>query len=479
MKYISTIKLENFQSHKDTVIEFSKGLNVIVGPSDSGKTSIIRAILWVLLDHPQGDGIIRAGEQYASVKIEMSDGSFVKKTRKGKKSAIKIFDSKSGNEETYAGSKGDVKEKISKIFGIPLDESGKLSYNIHDQLSPPFLLNESSSEKAKAIGKLVGVDMIDEATSDTNSDILAKTKDINKTEKEIESIKFKLGEFSNLEDERRELEEKSKLLELIDEKLLLCETLEQNLRNTKSVQDEISKTKHSIQKLDETLKTAPILEELSGKIINFNKERLICKRLYDISASKENSLKIISQTDKIEKSEEVYINLSIKVETYSKLLPLSIKMKENLEELSDIKIAISENKYSKSREKILTVVSDKLLQYERLFKIGAERIKNQSELKKVSYEMESYKKLPEAEGIFEKLPEKFDKYSFLNERLNSRKKLAQRISDGREYVKEREREVKEKVSYYADMLKGAKVCPTCLRPVNEHEIRCIMEEYEV
>ena len=40
MVKIKKIDLINFQSHKFTSLDFADGLNVIVGPSDNGKTSI-------------------------------------------------------------------------------------------------------------------------------------------------------------------------------------------------------------------------------------------------------------------------------------------------------------------------------------------------------------------------------------------------------------------------------------------------------
>ena len=48
MIYLKRVRLENFQSHKNSIIDFDRGLNVIVGPSDSGKSAIIRAIKWAL-----------------------------------------------------------------------------------------------------------------------------------------------------------------------------------------------------------------------------------------------------------------------------------------------------------------------------------------------------------------------------------------------------------------------------------------------
>ncbi|WP_035425703.1 AAA family ATPase, partial [Halalkalibacterium ligniniphilum] len=64
MNTINTVRLENFQSHLDTSIDFSTGLNVIVGQSDSGKTSILRAIRWVLYNQPRGTDFMRVGADF-------------------------------------------------------------------------------------------------------------------------------------------------------------------------------------------------------------------------------------------------------------------------------------------------------------------------------------------------------------------------------------------------------------------------------
>jgi exonuclease SbcC len=51
---IQSIVLRNFQAHKNTEISLDKGITAIVGSSDSGKTSILRAFYWVLQNKPSG-----------------------------------------------------------------------------------------------------------------------------------------------------------------------------------------------------------------------------------------------------------------------------------------------------------------------------------------------------------------------------------------------------------------------------------------
>ena len=52
---IQSLQINNFQSHKYSVMELHKGVNVIIGPSDSGKTTILRALRWLVWNRPSGD----------------------------------------------------------------------------------------------------------------------------------------------------------------------------------------------------------------------------------------------------------------------------------------------------------------------------------------------------------------------------------------------------------------------------------------
>ena len=46
--YLKTINLKNFRKYKHLTVEFKKGLNVLIGENDSGKTAIVDAIRYIL-----------------------------------------------------------------------------------------------------------------------------------------------------------------------------------------------------------------------------------------------------------------------------------------------------------------------------------------------------------------------------------------------------------------------------------------------
>ncbi|NMA49739.1 MAG: AAA family ATPase, partial [Tissierellia bacterium] len=165
MKHIKKLIIQNFQSHKYSELEFGQDLNVIVGPSDSGKTSIIRALKWVLYNEPSGDFFIREGESEVSVTIELSNNTILKRYRTKSKNGYQLITS-DGIETVFEGIGTSVPQEIIDITGISkmlLDGDHSNAINLGEQLEGPFLLSEKTSTRANAIGRLVGVDIIDEA----------------------------------------------------------------------------------------------------------------------------------------------------------------------------------------------------------------------------------------------------------------------------------------------------------------------------
>lgn len=60
---IKSIELKNIQSHENTRLDFDKGINVIVGSSNNGKSAILRGLYWARYNRPLGCRLTRKFNQ--------------------------------------------------------------------------------------------------------------------------------------------------------------------------------------------------------------------------------------------------------------------------------------------------------------------------------------------------------------------------------------------------------------------------------
>lgn len=210
MKYIEQIDLVNFQSHERTSLTLSPGVNVIVGPSDSGKTSILRALRWCLFNEPAGVEFVREGETEVSVTVRFRDGIAVTRRRTKSKNQYVLKDQE-GEETVFEGFGKNVPEEVEDALGIRkvfLDDKKAFPLNFSDQLDGPFLLQETDAYKAQAIGRMVGIDILDEAMRDAQRDVKQLALEKSVAERDLEALSEEEKTFSYLEgwiDKREQL----------------------------------------------------------------------------------------------------------------------------------------------------------------------------------------------------------------------------------------------------------------------------------
>ena len=182
-KYITSVTLKNFQAHKDTTVQFDKGLNIIVGESNNGKTSILRGILWAIDNQPLGNDFIMAGENDCSVTINFSDGTYIERGRTVKNTGYYkiryIDDNGKYIDQTYRGFTNAVPVEVANVHQMPkvnITKDIETHLNVLSQLDGPFLLTESPLVKASAIGRITGTHVIDAAIKESNKTIQSNRK---------------------------------------------------------------------------------------------------------------------------------------------------------------------------------------------------------------------------------------------------------------------------------------------------------------
>lgn len=195
MKALKSIKLINFQSHRDTLINLAGlgYLTVITGPSDSGKTAIIRALRWVCYNVPQGDGFIFNAEDKCTVSLVYEDGTMVERIRS--RGGINRY---IVNGQTFEGFGTGVPLEVQKATGIRKLEIGDQSFllNLSEQLDGPFLgKSVSGPARAKVLGKLAGTEEIDYAGKETGTDLYRSKRMQEVLDKGIEILKTDIEDF--------------------------------------------------------------------------------------------------------------------------------------------------------------------------------------------------------------------------------------------------------------------------------------------
>lgn len=142
---IRRIILENFMSHARTVLEPARGLTVLVGPNNCGKSAVVTA-LQAVCSNDSGSFMVRHGEKDCRVTIETDDGHEIT-WRRIKDTVSYVID---GREIHRL--KGGVPDDLDTLLKLPRvrSEDGNDEFDIHfgAQKEPIFLLNEPERKQA-------------------------------------------------------------------------------------------------------------------------------------------------------------------------------------------------------------------------------------------------------------------------------------------------------------------------------------------
>lgn len=184
-KKIAKVEIKNFQSHEDTTVVFDQGLNIIVGESNNGKTSILRAIMWAVDNQPLGTDFIMAGKDECKVTITYDDGTFISRGRTMKDTGYyKVgYIDENGKLQTaeYRGFTNAIPIEVVNTHQMPkvsITKDIETHLNVASQLDPPFLITESPMSKASAIGRITGTHVLDAGVKDCNKTIQGNKKTI-------------------------------------------------------------------------------------------------------------------------------------------------------------------------------------------------------------------------------------------------------------------------------------------------------------
>lgn len=247
MKNIKTLILDNFQQWKKGQINFTNGLNIIIGDTECGKSTLFRAINSILTGK-MPENYIRKGTKGCEVKVEFSDGTIFRRLRNKKDNIV------DANGIIFERVGKDIPFEYFKQLGPTSIEFGnkELSLCNYSQFEPHFFITLSDYDKSKLIGTICGIDIVDKVMDSINKDIRNNNTNIKFLEQQISQQQAekdkKIPEFEKLNKKMSQLTEyynninqKSELIKKLSElqtQLKIFNKNIQEIKNNKNIIDQ-------------------------------------------------------------------------------------------------------------------------------------------------------------------------------------------------------------------------------------------------
>jgi len=166
------LSLENFQAHSNTDIDI-EGMTVITGKSNAGKSSIIRALLWVITNKPTGTAFIKHGKK--DVSVWFNNVLFRERSPKLNRYGIII----EGETENYDAIKTDVPKPVEQYLNL-------VSANIQRQRDVDFLIGLTPTAAGALLDSTLHLTDISMIEAEAARKCREAVENVNKGKKDLE-----------------------------------------------------------------------------------------------------------------------------------------------------------------------------------------------------------------------------------------------------------------------------------------------------
>jgi DNA repair exonuclease SbcCD ATPase subunit len=327
---IQSVEIKNFQSHKHTVIDFTKGVNVVTGSSDSGKSAIIRAMKWVLFNRPRGDGFRSHWGGDTSVTITTTEGNTVTRIKTDTENFYDL------NGQVFKALGADVPEEVQQVLNIE-------DLNLQQQIDPPFLFTLSPGQVATHFNQMANIEDIDIVTKKIKNTLNAVARDAETSKTQVKQKKNELKKYAFLP----ELEESVLLFEkqeqastqlnsdaiAIQGYITSITGLQQQIKQKKQTTSALPDIEQIIYQFQKQNKTAEQIQLIQQRINSIEQLQLKIKEAKKRTKALPDIEQILQQYDLITEIDDSIVSLQnaeLRINKTSKSLKHS---KEKLEQL--------------------------------------------------------------------------------------------------------------------------------------------------
>ncbi|SDX15322.1 AAA domain-containing protein [Marininema mesophilum] len=476
MKGFASLLIENFQSHERTEVDFSSGLNVFVGPSDSGKSAILRALRWLLYNQPKGKDYIRVGKERCRVTLTLMDGTKICRERSASINRYTI--NRPGEEEmVFEGFGGQVPLEVMEAHGmhpLKLDTDWHMPAQFGTQLEAPFLLSETGGVKAKSIGRISGAHLIDIALQGTVKDMRSLSSEMKHDLEESNRLQESLKTYDELPNQLERLEQAEQSLQQAEILRKRLERLETARRALQGCREKMATERLRLEKLIHLPSIEEKVMELTQDHLRRQKMERIAHRYQRTSAEIIGWRQVLIDTKNCDSLERGLWQLEEVVKQKNRLEQVYKRKKNHRMEEKRVRNWLRQTESLQGVD--LTDFEGKEHRRTHLVRILPRLRQVQEEKRQLRERLRQTKSLPESETI--ELIELQERLQSLYQRAKDLQDRRKRILHGFEYKAKQEIEIKKYIEGLSGVLTALGRCPTCGSDIDGSVVEHIVEEYQ-
>lgn len=250
---LKILRLRNFQKHGKLTVKFDPHITTIVGPSDQGKSAIIRALHWLTFNRPAGEAFRRHGS--SEVAVQLTTDKCTVTRRKGK------------GTNTYSLDKKKLKAFGSDPPELISDALRLYSFNFQMQHDSPFWLTLSAGEVTKRLNSIVNLSVIDESVQRAKSTVRSLEAEERVVSSRVQQLESRVTRDSWVEDAHSNIAETRKLSGLISRESVRAAALADVLRQIEGIK--------------------PLVVTLSGSAGAFNEVAAVRSALHELTSTRD------------------------------------------------------------------------------------------------------------------------------------------------------------------------------------------------
>lgn len=281
------VSVQNYQIIKQAILDFNPGLTAIVGPSNNGKSSLLKALKAAIYTDG-GTTPIRYGENSYTVGIQNDKHVVIFQKKEG--SSKYLVDG-----QTYSKFGLTTPEEVSNALNMRelVLNGNKVQLNFWNQMDKPFLLDKSAGELFKFI--------VDSGENDQLSNVLkSMVSDRQQINRDADTVQGSILSSEGMIKEQESLLEKSEKTLPLADKII---DLKEDYDSYKNILESVNQYKNNDKEIE---KLRPKLLKDLNEFNRYNSLNYLSETSIKISTEIQNILKKLAEVD-----DSIYISKTL------------------------------------------------------------------------------------------------------------------------------------------------------------------------